>query len=221
MQQSGSNSNRLMAMASEIRKSIFEVLFLLLKEEETSIWGLSILRMVDFFQLMVFPFSGDAKFPWNAGSLLTSLQNIIEFFQVISYFSNFPWATYLVIFYLGILLVLLVIVDIIYVLYSMARKKFAVIWPLKALTSFCSIFVTVMFLPLLKLFVSMISCHKNDDGVFVHNYYVEERCWEGLHILHAIMAVVVSIVFIMISLIVTLTFYDIKTLSANAASKYF
>ncbi|MDR3548414.1 MAG: hypothetical protein P4M11_09160 [Candidatus Pacebacteria bacterium] len=150
LNQSGTSSNKLMAMASEIRRSIFEVLFLLLKEEETSVWQLTILRMIDFFQLMVFPFSNDAQFPWNASNLLSSLQTVIQVFQVISYLSNFPWNTYLVIFYLGILLVILVIVDIIYVLYSMARKKFTFIWPLKALTSFCSVFVTILFLPLLS-----------------------------------------------------------------------
>jgi len=221
MNQSSTGYNKLAAVASEIKKSIFEVLFLLLKEEEMSVWQLSIMRLIDFFQLMVFPFSGDANFPWNAGNLLTSLQTVVEAFQLINYLSSFPWETYLAVFYLGILLVVLVIVDIIYVLYSMARKKFACIWPLKALTSFCSLFVTIMFLPLLKLFVSMISCHKNGQGVSVHNSYHEINCWEGYHILHAALAIFVSIIFILISLIVTLTFYDAKSLSANAGCKYF
>ncbi|MDR3548415.1 MAG: hypothetical protein P4M11_09165 [Candidatus Pacebacteria bacterium] len=67
----------------------------------------------------------------------------------------------------------------------------------------------------------MISCQKDASGVYVHKYYSEIQCWVGLHILHAIMAIVVSVVFIAISLIVTLTFYDAKVLTANAGSKYF
>jgi len=146
-------SSKLTQVSKEIKDTTFEVLFILLKEEETSVWTLVIMRMVDFFQLMVFPFNGDAQFPWKASSLFNTLQSAIEVFQVISYFANFPWATYLSIFYLGILLVVLVIVDIGYVLFSIARKKFAFIWPLKALTAFCSIFVTVLFLPLLSIFI--------------------------------------------------------------------
>ena len=154
MQSHGENSEatpgKLGEMVSEVRKYIFEVLFLLLKDEETSLWSLSIMRMLDFFQLMVFPFNSDANFPWRAGSLFTSIQSVIEVFQIISYLSTFPWYTYLAVFFLGIFLVVLVIVDIIYVLFSMARKKFTIIWPVKALTSFCSLFVTVLFLPLLS-----------------------------------------------------------------------
>ena len=219
LSQSNLGQSRFSMMTSEIRKSVYEILFLLLKEEETGIWQLSILRMIDFFQLMVFPFSDDIEFPWNAGNFFTSIRSFMEAFQLVAYFSNFPWSIYLAIFYIGIVLVILIIIDIIYVFYSMTQKKFAFIWPLKILASFCSVFVTVMFLPLLKLFMSMISCHNDIDGNFVNNYYTDLRCWEGYHILHGIMAILVSIIFIMISLIVTLTFYDTKTLTSNAGSR--
>ena len=85
MQSHGENSEatpgKLGEMVSEVRKYIFEVLFLLLKDEETSLWSLSIMRMLDFFQLMVFPFNSDANFPWRAGSLFTSIQSVIEVFR--------------------------------------------------------------------------------------------------------------------------------------------
>ncbi|MDR3546667.1 MAG: hypothetical protein P4M11_00065 [Candidatus Pacebacteria bacterium] len=141
---------RLSKFSKKVRDTTFEVLFILLKEEETSVWLLILMRLIDFMQLMVFPFNGDAQFPWHATNFFVSLQNAVEAFQIISYLSNFPWATYLAVFYIGIFLVLLVIVDIVYVLFSIARKKFTFIWPLKALTAFCSIFVTVLFLPLLS-----------------------------------------------------------------------
>ncbi len=144
------NRGRLEKFQKQIRQTTFEVLFILLKEEESGPWTLAIMRMVDFFQLMVFPFSGDVEFPWRAGDFFNSMEDVIAAFQIISFFTSFPWVTYLLIFYLGILLVVLVILDVIYVLYSIARKKFTLIWPLKALSSFCSLFVTILFLPLLS-----------------------------------------------------------------------
>jgi hypothetical protein len=141
---------RIEKFQKELRNTIYEVLYVLLKEEDAGPWKIALMRMIDFFQLMVFPFSGDAQFPWRAGNLFESLQRIVEVFQIITYLTSFPWGTYLAIFYLGILLVLLVILDLGYVLYSMARKKFAFVWPLKAPSSFCSIFVTILFLPLLS-----------------------------------------------------------------------
>ncbi len=143
--------------ASDIRLTIYEVLFFLLKEEDSGVIKLAVMRIVDFFQLMVFPFSGNADFPWKAGSVYNNFESIIETFQIVNYLSNFPWLTYLIVFYLGILLVLLVILDIIYVMYSLTRKNFAYLWPLKVLTSFCSIFVTVLFLPLLSTPIPSVS----------------------------------------------------------------
>ncbi len=68
----------------------------------------------------------------------------------------------------------------------------------------------------------MISCKKSEDnpGGYVHAYYPETKCWEGLHILHAVMAIMVSLVFIFIALVVTLTFYETKTVTSNAGAKY-
>ncbi len=65
----------------------------------------------------------------------------------------------------------------------------------------------------------MVSCKMSSDGRYVHMYYDEITCWQGFHILHAICAIVVSVIFVLISLIVTLTFYETKTLTANAGSR--
>lgn len=67
----------------------------------------------------------------------------------------------------------------------------------------------------------MITCVQDGSGNYVHSYYHEIICWQGLHILYAIMAIIVSIVFILISLIVTFTFYETKSLTNNAGSRYF
>lgn len=207
--------------------TVYEVLFILLKEEDSGVIKLALLRLIDFFQLMVFPFNSDAEFPWRAGALYDSLKSLVEAFQVINYLTNFPWTTYLVIFYLGIFLVFLIILDIIYVLYSISRRKFSVVWPLKALSTFCSLFVTVLFLPLLsnvsshllELFVSLITCKKTEDGAYVHVSYTEIVCWQGSHIFHGVMASLISVVFIGISLVVTLTFYEAKGFSTSAGSR--
>ena len=47
----------------------------------------------------------------------------------------------------------------------------------------------------------MITCVRSDNGYYVHLYYKEIICWQGLHILYAIMAVLVSIIFILISVL--------------------
>ena len=65
----------------------------------------------------------------------------------------------------------------------------------------------------------MITCFKNAEGKYVHVYYNEIICWEGFHILHAVMTIVISLLFIVISLIVTLTFYEAKGFNSVAGSR--
>lgn len=66
----------------------------------------------------------------------------------------------------------------------------------------------------------MLSCKDGPNGTQVHQYYPEITCWVGLHILHAAFAGVSSLVFIFISLVVTLTFYETKSLTTNAGARY-
>jgi len=136
--------------SSKLLTNIYEVLFILLEEENSGVLMLAILRLIDFLQLSAFSFNGNAEFPWRAGNLYEIFERIIESFQIIEYISNFPWFSYVIIFYLGIFLVFLVILGIIYVIYSTSRKRFAYLWPLKALAYFCTIFLTVLFIPILS-----------------------------------------------------------------------
>lgn len=231
MEDSGNKTSGFGKLIKDIRTTLFELLFILLQEEEKSVLQLGVMRIIDFFQLMAFSFSSDANFPWNTGNLFQIFQSVTSVFQIINYLPNFQWNIYLAVFYLGILLVVLVIIDIIYVIISIARKRFTLIWPLKILTMFCSLFVTALFLPLLgikssfnikiELFVSIVTCKDNSTGQLVLASYPEVECWVGLHILHAAIAITVSIIFILISLIVTITFYETRTLTPNAGSKYF
>ncbi len=67
-------------------------------------------------------------------------------FQFDTLYNFVDYTTFLVIFYSGILVVVLVIIDIIYVSYSFQQKKFKYVWPLTLLRKVCSALVTVFFL---------------------------------------------------------------------------
>ena len=72
----------------------------------------------------------------------------------------------------------------------------------------------------IELFVSLITCEKSEDGLnYVHTYYPEVVCWRGQHIFHTVMAIFISIIFMIISLIVTLTFFEAKGFTNNAGAR--
>lgn len=59
------------------------------------------------------------------------------------------------------------IVNIIYVSYAFSKKRVSTIWPVITLRSITSLFVTVLFLPITELLLSMIDCGNNANGQYV------------------------------------------------------
>lgn len=118
-------------------------------------------------------------------------------------------------------MVCLVILDIFYVSYSFKQKKITYVWPLKVLRSVCGLFVTVLFLPFLETFTSMLHCHHSDDGdgKYYNTLFPEIECWHGSHLIHASFAIVISFFFITICLLVSLTFFESRTTTNDPMAK--
>jgi len=150
---------------------------------------------------------------------MSLLSLFLNLFQVNFYLSYFNWIVYVSLFYLSIFLVGLTIIDVFYVSYAISKKKFSYLWPIRALRSVCSLFVTALFLPLTELFFSMMACEMDDNGVMVNTTATDIVCWQGLHILYSASAIIVSSVFLVISIIVAMTYFDIGWDDDNPTSK--
>lgn len=122
-------------------------------------------------------------------------------------------------FYVGLSIVVLVILDIFYVSYSFSKKKFAFVWPLHALRSLCSLFVTILFLPLLDYFMSVLGCIYDLNGNYVHHIFTEMVCWQGIYIVHAVLSIIISVVFVVISLTVSITYFECRSTSSDPTAR--
>lgn len=49
--------------------------------------------------------------------------------------------------------------------------------------------------------------------------YPETECWTGAHIIHAVFAIIVSVIFILISFVVALTYFESRCTSSDLAAK--
>ena len=80
--------------------------------------------------------------------------------------------------------------------------------------------VTIFFLPLQEIFISILTCKiDKKTGKSMNDFANNIECWAGLHFLHFICSVVVSIVFIIISLIVALTYFECNESEENHSAK--
>ena len=134
----------------------------------------------------------------------------LGYLNIPNYLNGQSLFVYLSVFYLFIFAVILVILNIAYVSYSFSRKYFTYTWPLYVLRNVAKIFVTVLFMPALELFLSITVCQENADGVLVNTICSELICFQGEHYIHMMVALIVTIVFLVICLIVAINLYEVS-----------
>eukprot|EP01022_Parablepharisma_sp_SALTPOND_P033551 TRINITY_DN88_c0_g1_i1.p1 TRINITY_DN88_c0_g1~~TRINITY_DN88_c0_g1_i1.p1 ORF type:complete len:1755 (-),score=211.95 TRINITY_DN88_c0_g1_i1:16687-21951(-) len=193
----------------ELKSIIFGVLFVMLKDDEDSLITQVFLTVADGLQNLTLVFSDSINYPWRNEAFMEYLVFCLQLLQIAYWCMMLTWLSYLVIYYFFIMIICLVILDIIYIGYSFSVKRFTVMWPLYILRSTCSLFVTVLFMPLIDLFTSMVQCDYI-EGKWVHYAFSDVVCWQGMHILHGTVALIVTGIFVVICCIVGLTFFESK-----------
>jgi len=160
---SGNNKNSLDSEKSlyerleiELKNVIFAVLFQLLKDDEPSIYFSFIISIIQFLQALYFPFHRNLKSAWNSDTIANGIENILGYFQLVTYLKQTTWQSYVIMFYVGVAVIGLMILDFFFVSYSVSRKKNAFSWPVYALRSVLSLTITILFMPLLDYFLSML-----------------------------------------------------------------
>jgi hypothetical protein len=139
--------------------------------------------------------------------------------ETVHYLQDLSASIYLTVFYTSLSLVILMIVNIAYVSYSFSRNFFTVTWPLYVLRYVAKAVVTIFFMPLQEIFISILSCSVDSTGKSVNSFSPSIECWTGFHFLHLFCSIAVSIVFIMISLIVALTYFECNDGGDNHGAK--
>lgn len=151
-----------------------------------------------------FIFNDKINSVWKADEVLTKIFDIISFFEISQYFgSAFNWGIYIVTFYACIIGILLVVIDIFYVAYSFKRKRFTMLWPLHLLRNVVDLIVSVFFLPITEILISIVECEKDEiTGKSVHSSFPEVECWKKFHIMHALLGLIVTTIFVTIAIVV-------------------
>jgi hypothetical protein len=151
--------------------------------------------------------------------------------------SRIEWSDYLITFYIVVLFVFFIIINFMYASFSVNNHghQFSFTWPLTLLQYICLLLATCLFQPILEFVMSILSCESHtkvtsiaSEGskvssvlggnkqasttqtkdVIVLSMFSEVTCFEGTHILHACIAIIVSIVLIAITLLVVFLYFE-------------
>jgi len=126
---------------------------------------------------------------------------------------------YTIIFFLLLGLILIMILVLTYSYYMTSKKRPTLHWPLLAIRVALYLSSSVLFFPIMDYFISIFSCSENSAGQFVHIYFSDTTCWKGLHLAMVIFAVIIALIFLIITSIVTLTLFEARPVRDNFNSK--
>ncbi|EGR29894.1 PAS domain S-box family protein [Ichthyophthirius multifiliis] len=224
----------------QIKLISFNVLFVLLKEEEgesvlviikikyiyihnyiyqKSIKNVYFATAMDYLQMHSFPFHQKITHIWKATEFLQIIFDFFDLFDLNKYLPRINYDIFITSVYFLDLIILLIILDIIFVSYSFSKKKFSTTWPLSILRSVASLLVTVFFLPITETLVSVIQCSVNENGILTLDSFPEIECWVGWHLFHALISSIFNLLFMLLSTIVALTYFQPKQTSEDRTAR--
>jgi len=208
--------------STNLKESIFEVLYLILKDEDDSLLVFLFSAGADYMQNLAFSFYQKIYSVWKATDLLNFIFNFFNFFQLQTYFGNaFNYTNYVITFYLTVAVIILVFINIIYVSYAFSKKRVSAIWPVVILRSITSLVFTLFFLPLTQLLVEMIQCQNSSDGSgrYVLSNFEDIECFKGTHIIHATVAIVITALFAIVGLVVAFAYFEVRMLTEDSTAR--
>ncbi len=102
----------------EMKNIIFSVMYILLKDEEASIYTSILIAIINFLQLLYFPFHRFLKESWNYPSIADGISLVLGYFEISPYFFMANFNSYIIVFYVCVSLIMLTVLDIFFVNYS-------------------------------------------------------------------------------------------------------
>ncbi|KAJ3158353.1 hypothetical protein HDU86_002818 [Geranomyces michiganensis] len=197
------------AFLQRLQDAFFGILFVIQKHDHShgNTWPV-IEAVVDHLQDLTFPIS-HPFFPWQPEIhwLAKALEWASPEIFVSGDLALGSWITELIRFpvsqlegttgiFEGLLIALgLTITNAVWVGWAFSQNRFPVIWPLKTLRITLVLFATVLYIPALTIFVSFVAhCHDN--------------CTSGSKLVVNVITVAITVVFILIVLAVSATFFD-------------
>ena len=203
-----------------IQKSIFGVIYVMLKDDESSLYVSLFLSFTEFLEFLQFPFHSTLWELWNHHIIIIKLNQFIEYLNIVHYIQGQSEFVYLLIFYIFVATIACIILNMIYVSYSFSRNYFTTTVPLIFLRKFSKVFVTVLFMPILELFLSIFICKYDSKTGKQKNIFANEMiCYEGVHFIHMIISFVISVFFLIICIVIALNFFECSETTEELEAK--
>ncbi|CAK68569.1 unnamed protein product (macronuclear) [Paramecium tetraurelia] len=213
------NDNILTRLQTELKSIIFRVFFLILKDKEQSIAIQIFLQVMSFFQYLTFIFHRQLYLVWKNQKVSYQFYKFFGYFMLTPYFEQLNFSSFASMMYALIGIILISIMLLLLIGYTnITRLNTSYTWPIYILKQIFILFTTILYLPILDLLFQMLNCHYDDKNQLI-NVVFDTICWQGSHVIHAIVAILGIIIFIMITMTFNLLYFEPKYNHKDQLSK--
>lgn len=167
---------------------------------------------------------------WKTEKALNYIAQFFETFRIVYWLKKLKFDIYVIIFYIVIFLVFLVILDFLYVAITFKHKRYSFAQPIQILRIAIILIVSILYIPILgnfliltfaEFFFSFSECEQDSTGILVHSVYGEVKCFDSIHILHAVLSYVIIIIFVLLTVLSIKLYYENRYTKDPTAKYYF
>lgn len=196
---------------SKIKLAYFNLVHLLIKEKRETFPITITLIIVQFLQMISFSFSPTFTKYWTSNKYST-LGSFIYYFQLVSILEGRE-TLYLFLFFCSCLYVLLIFLLIVILSFRVNKLKLPSKRPLYILNFFFDL-NDAIFLPIIKLFISIFNCNKEE-----HFYTTTLKCFNTKHWVIACIGGFFLILYLIMAIIFQITNFEYRKMPHILSSK--
>ncbi|CAD8178454.1 unnamed protein product [Paramecium pentaurelia] len=201
----------------QFKLSLFNIAYQIIGQNNQSLQTTCLLSLIQFIQLLYFPFQIQLQFAWHNMNLSGEIQKFLQYFTFLRILNQQKTSTYLIGMYCAISIVLLIAIIVLLaaIIKQLLNNQFLML----ILSIALKLIMTAGFVEILRLHLGFLICKRDYKGELRMLYTTDQVCWTGSYIIHACIVVFSLIVLIFIVIIGSKLFIEVRNNRKNAFSQ--
>ena len=128
------------------------------------------------------------------------------------------WVPRLIVFYIFCALILFTFCLMLYIYKFPTYMSIVSVWIIKLLSIWLPLLITVLYFPVMGIISSIFDCNNNEDAINF-TYKTDMNCFSDQHLVHVIIASIFSLVTLILCILLSLLFHEIKITDSDNTSR--
>ncbi|CAD8151019.1 unnamed protein product [Paramecium pentaurelia] len=214
-----SDRNGFQLYVDRAKNLIFTVTSQLLHEDQQPLTTSCLAIIIQYFQLTYLMFNSKIQNIWKNQPVSDAISYFLSCFLLSPYTNSSNYSSLIILLYLCIGIFTLSTMLTFFIGLGLNKKKQENNWIKKGLKILINLFLSILYLPIIDVFISIIDCGFDENGVYVHNQFQDQECWVDTHILHGIVAIIFSILFYCYCVCFSMLYFESKYIPTDPNSK--